>query len=230
MAIPFNKKQEVDAVTLYDWYTLHHNEDDRRSLFVYLDKALKYIHDHGYCVGAFHPSLIFVLYDNPEYIQFTQLMEMPEDEDKRRDIIKEDIFRSSFIQIGLYSNTLSKLNPDFLINNFDSFVEFLPAGDVSYYRGVVQRGASIYFCQFDEEKAKRDLVELKRQFGEEDNQNDPFSNTNRDITNKRINDIIYKQISRYKDAAFVHFLIIPTVAFVLLTLFGVISWFVSILS
>ena len=233
MVVPFNKKQEVNAVTLYDWYNLHHDEDDRRTLFVFLSKALKYIHDHGYCVMVFHPSLIFVLYDNPECIQFTKLMELPDDEEERKNIIKEDIFHSAFIQIGLYSNTLAKLSPDFLVNNFDSFVEFLPAGDAPYYRGVVQRGASIYFCQFDVEKAKRELADLKKQFGEKvDNQEESiFDNESEtDLTNKKYNDYIYKQISGYQDAAFVHLLIIPTIAFVLLALFGVISWFVSILS
>lgn len=233
MNVPFQKSNQTDAVTLDEMFKLLSSDEDRRILFINLDKALKYIHDHGYCIRVFYPSKILVLNDNSEFIQFTELMEMPEDDFSQREIIKEDLFHSALIQIGLYSNTLNSLTPEFLRENFDAFSEVLPPGDISYYRGVVQRGASVYFCQFDIEKAKRDLQDLQKQFGELENNKDipfPKSNVEEDITNKKINDVIYKQISGYRDAAFVHFLIIPTIAFVLLALFGVISWFISIIS
>ncbi len=233
MIVPFKKKEDNDkVVSLSDWYMHHHSEDERRVLFVSLHKTLKYIHDRGYCIAVFYPSVILVLYDNPEYIQFTKLMEMPLDIDKQREIIREDIFNACFIQIGLYSNTLAKLNPDFLMDNFDSFTEFLPPGDVSYYRGVIQRGASVYFCQFDVEKAKKEFADLQKQFGEIDNQGPSTlpDSSEEELTNKKINDVIYKQINGLRDAAFVHTFIIPAILIIIITLFGVVSWFISILS
>ena len=76
-------------------------------------------------------------------------------------MIKEDIFNSSLIQVGIYSKSLKYLNPEFLKENFDDFPQFIPQGDVPYYRGVIQRGASVYFCEFALEKRKRDLEDLE---------------------------------------------------------------------
>ena len=60
------------------------------------------------------------------------------------------------------------LNPDFVKENFDEFAQFIPSGDVPYYRGVIQRGASVYFCEFALEKRNRDLADLEKQLGEGD--------------------------------------------------------------
>lgn len=121
---------------------------------------------------------------------------------EKRKIIKEDIYNSSFVQVGLYSNCLQYLNKTFLKSNFDDFSQFVPVGDVPYYRGVIDRGASVYFCEYAMEKVNRDLAAMEAELAAEGK----TSNTQRkkyDDTgiNDRINDSIYKEISKGRKEA-----------------------------
>ena len=221
-----------ESVPLSEWVVTHYGEEDLRNVFLNLDRALKYIHDHDYCIEVFHPSMIEVLNNEPDHIQFKKLMELSPELGIKKEMIKEDIFNSTLIQIGIYSNSLKYLTPEFLKENFDSFIQFLPSGDVPYYRGVVQRGASVYFCEYALEKRNRDLEDLEKQLGEEGEGIDKQllkTNGQENITNDRINDTIYKQINGLKDAAFIQALIIPTVVFGVLLAFGLIAWLISLI-
>lgn len=231
MVVP--SKQNYESMSLSDWVLSHPGEEDLRATFLNMDRALKYIHDHGYCIQVFHPSAIEVLNNDEDYIQFKYLMELSGDPVTRKKMIKEDIFNSSLIQVGIYSNSLKYLSPEFLKENFDSFVQFLPSSDVPYYRGVVQRGAAVYFCEYALEKRNRDLEELENELGEMKDEMDRQYIKDKDnisITNDAVNDVIYKQINGLKDAAFVNWLLVPTVVLGMLLLFGVITWLSSLFS
>ncbi len=223
--------QNYESMSLTEWVVSHPSEDDRRAVFLNLDRALKYIHDHGYCIQIFHPSEIEVLNNDDQYIQFLHLMELSHDSITRKKMIKEDIFNSSLVQIGIYSNSLKYLQPDFLKENFDSFVQFLPQGDVPYYRGVIQRGASVYFCEYALEKRNRDLAELEKELGEmTDDVEEQYDKEEVSITNDAVNDLIYKQINGLRDAAFINWLLVPTVILGMLVLFGILSWVSTLIS
>ena len=224
---PF-KKQEIESATLEQWVQTHYSEDELRSIFLNMDRALKYIHDHGYCIEVFYPTEIKVLNNEDDHIQFNKLVELSQDSSIRREMIKEDIFNSSLIQIGIYSNSLKYLTPEFLKENFDSFSQFIPADDIPYYRGVVQRGASVYFCEYAVEKRNRDLIELEKQLGDDENKTLIKQPQNENLTNNKVNDQIYRQINGLRDAAFVNLLLIPTIILGILLIFGLLSWVVSI--
>lgn len=161
-----SNNNSVESVTLSEWVNTHHSEDEMRSIFLNMDRALKYIHEHGYCIDVFYPTEINVLNNDDNYVQFKKLVELSKEYDIAREMIKEDIFRSSLIQIGMYSNSLNHINPDFVRENFDSFAQFIPQDDVPYYRGVIQRNASVYLCEYALEKRKRDYEDLEKQLGE----------------------------------------------------------------
>ena len=55
------KEAEISSVTLSEWVNSHHSEDELRSIFLNMDRTLKYIHDHGYCIEVFYPTEINVL-------------------------------------------------------------------------------------------------------------------------------------------------------------------------
>ena len=195
-----------------------------------MDRALKYIHDHGYCIEVFYPTEIKVLNNETDHIQFNKLVELSSDPDIRREMIREDIFNSSLIQVGIYSKSLKYLNPEFLKENFDDFSQFIPQDDIPYYRGVIQRGASVYFCEFALEKRKRDLEALEKELGENGGKELIKVPDNEDITNNKINDQIYRQINGMRDAAFVNLLLIPTIILGVLLVFGIVSWLISYFS
>ena len=225
-------EEKYDSVPLDEWVMTHPSDDDLRNVFLNMDRALKYIHDHGYCIQAFYPTEISVLNNEDDHIQFNKLVKLSSDFSTRKNMIKEDIFRSSLIQVGIYSNCLKNLNPDFLKENFDSFTQFIPSGDVPYYRGVIQRGASVYFCEYALEKRNRDLQDLEKQLGEEGSEEEKqlqLTQENTSITNDKINDSIYKQINGLKDAAFINALIIPTIILTIILVFAIISWVISMI-
>lgn len=228
---PF-RKREIEKCNLFEWISEHRAEEDMRDVFINMDVALKYIHEHGYCIEVFYPSRIEVLDNKADHIQFDNLVELSSDPIKRKDMIREDIFNSSLIQIGLYTNTFKSLTPEFLKDQFDEISRFLPEGDVPYYRGVVQRGASVYLSEFAIEKMKKDLEQLEKQVGEvEGGRSLVKSNGNslgvEEIENDKINDSIYKQINGLNDVAFVNLLLIPTLVLSSLLLFAFIGWILS---
>lgn len=225
--------RDVYKSTLLEWVGEHHTEDEMREVFLNMDVALKYIHDHGYCIEVFYPTHISVLNDQPDHIQFDDLVELAEDPITRKNMIKEDIFNSSLVQIGLYTNTYKSLTPEFLRSNFDEIARFIPEGDVPYYRGVVQRGASVYFNEYALEKMNRDLEQLDQQVRESEGgmalQKTNVIHETEPINNDKINDSIYKQINGLRDVAFISYLLIPTVALVSLIIIAFISWILSLL-
>lgn len=213
-----------ESVSLRSWIGSFRSEDEMQEIFLNMDRALKYIHEHGYCVKTFDPARIEILNNSLNCIRFSELMEMPMDSFERKKIIKEDIYNSSFIQIGLYTRCLSYLKRDFLKSNFDGFATFLPADDVPYYRGVVERGASVYLSEYVTERTKRDLANLEKELGNEGvNVSLPV---NPDDINDKINDVIYKNINtKRNDAAFATYLIFPTLVLSLTMVFALIIWF-----
>ena len=154
---------------------------------------------------------------------------------KNTKMINEDIFNSSIIQICYYLHIpLSQLNIEFLKENFDSFAQFLPSENVPYYRGVIQRGASVYLCEYDVERRNRDLINLENELGENASKDKSLVKENNrldlsNFNNNRINDTIYKQISGIRDAAFINYLLVPTICMFTLLLMCMIGWVLSLI-
>lgn len=225
-------RRDEKAISVYSWISSYRDLEEMREIFLNMDRAMKYIHEHGYCIGNFDPSEIEILNNSVDQIRFKHIIEMPKDYAKNRKIIKDDIYNSSFVQIGLYANCLSYLKRDFLKKNFDEFSIFLPEGDIPYYRGVIERGASVYFSEYALEKANRDLAALEAELAGEDGKGMAKTPTKRiedTGVNDKINAAIYKQISGgMRDAAFVRLLVFPTILLVLGLVFALVAWALSL--
>lgn len=226
-----SRNYNEDAVSLSSWIGSFRDEEEMREIFLNMDRAMKYLHDRGYCVKSFDPRNIKILNNAINQIKL-ETVPLPDDYAERKKYIKEDIYNSSFIQIGLYSKCLPYLKRDFLKSNFDRFSEFLPEGDIPYYRGVIDRGASVYFCEYAMEKVNRDLATLESELsgdvagvsGTKPKSKNVFDDTG---INDRINDSIYKQLSNRRDAAFVTLLLFPTALLVLGVVIALISLIIS---
>ena len=220
-----NRNNEF-SITLYDWVGQDteygtKTEEQLKEVFINLDKALKYIHNHGYYIASFDPRQIELINGETNKVKFNKLLPLPMDYSKSNEMKKSDIFLSSCLQIGLYTNTLKYLNVDYLKDNFDAFAANMPSDDVPYYRGVIERGASVYLCEFLNEKSVRDLKKLEEELGEV-NEVPEVNRDNIDDTNEDINDKIYKQISGLREAAFISYFTYPVVVFVIATIFFII--------
>ena len=223
---PRKVSPESEAVSLYDWVKIHSSEDELAEVFLYMDVAVKYLHDHNYCVEVFYPTRIFVLDNSPDHIKLSAVP-LSDDYSTREQMIKEDIFNSTFIQIGIYTKALENLTPDFLKEHFDEISQFIPAAYVPYYRGVVQRGAKVYLSEFAAERGKRELESLEEQLGTKDEEKIDTSNFE-PVNNDKVNDNIYKSLNRTKEAAFVNYLIIPTLILLSLFIIGLVGWIISL--
>ena len=215
------------STTLYDWVGQDteygtKSEEQLKEVFINLDKALKYIHNHGYYIVSFDPREIELLNGEVNQVKFNKIMPLPVAYNESNEKKKEDIFLSACLQIGLYTHTLNYLNVDFLKDNFDAFASNMPADDVPYYRGVIERGASVYLCEFLNEKSVRDLKKLEQELGEEADVSQVINPDSIDDTNEDINNRIYKQISGLRESAFISYFTYPIIVFVIAMIFFVI--------
>ena len=206
------KTDESAAVSLASWINSYRDEEEMREIFLNMDRAMKYLHDRGYCIKSFDPRNIYILNNSIDQIKL-DVLPLPSDYSESKKYVKEDIYNSSFVQIGLYSKCLPYLKRE---------------GDVPYYRGVIDRGASVYFCEYAMEKANRDLAALEKELAGEGMGTPapkaPMGDVN---VNTRINDGIYKQLTGKRDAAFVSLLLFPTALLVLGVVLALISLIIS---
>ena len=223
-----------DNVTLAEWLAFGYSLEDLRTLFVNMDKAMKYIHGKGYCIDSFNPRKIEILNGALNQIRYEDLSEISGDNPAVvKEYVRDDIGRSALLQIGIYANCLNNLNPTFLKENFERFEMFLPEGDVPYYKGVVERRAAVYFSDYVNEKSRRDLESLEAELNEVGGtgkgvslvKSNGHSLMGADTTNKKINDSIYRDLNGISNAAYISFFIIPFIVAVLGLLFVIIAHF-----
>ena len=74
-----NNYRNYESCNLDEWIKIHSSENDMKELFLNMDKALKYIHEHDYCINDFSPTQIDVLENRPDYVQFVSLIQLSPD-------------------------------------------------------------------------------------------------------------------------------------------------------
>ena len=231
-----------NIVSLDEWLQFNRDTEKRRNLFVNMSSSLKYLHNRGYYVSSFSPTNIDVLDGSNSQVRFNEFDIMPDDYKTKTDIVRQNIFDTAFLQIGIYTDCLPYLKRDFLVDNFDEFSTFLPSTDIPYYKGVVQRGASVYFVDFCNELRNRELAALGESLGTDNkfsqNIGNPGQSSNKG--NKRLirsngksvlSDEGYNSIynlNQKKDAAFVSFLLIPLFVSAFGIIFTVLAWILHI--
>lgn len=232
-----NGNSSNDMVSLDQWIYIHYDDDEKQTLFLNMDRALKYINDHNYMVDDFSPLKIFILYNDNEYIWFSSLKPLPDDFYERDECIKKNIFDSAMLHVKLYYYSkglgfdllsyLEKFDSSFFLEHLDDFFQFVPSSDVPYYRGVLQRNAGVYLCEFSLEKGKRELVSLGKELGE----NVSADYIDNPKTKDSINSYIYSYLSNPKrEAAFSYFLIIPTIIFFIAFIIEIVLFIISYFS
>ena len=102
-------------------------------------------------------------------------------------------------------------------NNFNKFAIYLPESDVAYYRGVIERGASVHLYAYVDEKMKRDVNNLEKEVGGDGvgNGKSMVLSTGKSLlpNNEEINRSIYNFSGKYD--AFARAFIYPILIFIL---------------
>lgn len=218
MKVKFDEYKSNHNIKLGDWLRYNHSDEELRKLFYNMSMNIKYIHDRDYYVKTFNLNEIEIV--NPETLNPIQYNTIVRLNNSYNDEIKrEDIYNLAFLQIGIYTEMLNVLRPEFLKENFDSFIPLLPEEDVAYYRGIVTRGARVYYSDYIDEKNKREIQSLQtategssriagnsnsKQFVKSTSAGKLYaSQLERETRN------LYSDIDNRKDAAFISFLLFP---------------------
>lgn len=216
-----------NSISFSSWVSKSHpSTDELRNIFINMDLAMKYIHGKGFCIKSFDPKDIKILNNDINEIKYDTVLRMPNDYNDQQELIREDIYSSAFLQIGVYTNCLKYLKPKFLNENFDQFSTFLPETDISYYRGVVQRGATVYLSEYVVEKKRRDLQSLEREVESSGVNNSKgralVKSNGHNLTsdqllnsNVNINSSIYSQLDNRRESAFTNFLFCMMICFII---------------
>lgn len=151
--------------------------DELKKLFLSLDKKMDIYHQNNYAITSFRLQDIMVassldetgnvIYD----VGFSKYSEMDSNDSQ---IIQKNIFYAGCLAVGVYNNCLSYIDPDnptFLKSNFNLFAENMPVEVVPYYRGVIERGATVYLNSFEQMRREREINAMKMQ-AEADEQKD----------------------------------------------------------
>lgn len=222
--------KKIDVITLKEWFADSHIDKEKRELFLYLDLAMRYVHDRGCCIKTFNPSEIEILNNSINQVKFNTLLKMPEDDLNYQNQLKnEDIFNSSILQVLLYSKFPLNTPADFIKEHYDDFITFLPESDINYYRGVIQNNVSVYFTEFELERIKRENQKLENELDSNGSNNSffkPIYKLKEKFSNDKINNAIYKKVNTYKEAAFINILLYPTVVIVLVLVYSFICFLI----
>ncbi len=226
--INFGNKQKLEdsSISLSEWIKEGHTDEELRELFFYMDLAMRYLHNKNYSIKSFNPKEIELVNSSIQQIKYSVVLEMPREIEVQRELIKEDIFASAFLQVGIYTNCLEYMyrNPNIVKDEFTQYALFLPQEDVPYYQGVIVRGATgVYFSEYVDKKREQDLERLEKEIASSDGgmgrslvKSNGHSIYAGDLERQnKINDSIYGQLNSLKEAAFVSFLLFPTIVLIL---------------
>ena len=143
--------------------------DELKKLFLSLDKKMYIYHQNNYAITSFRLQDIMVgsnLDDTGNVIYDVGFSKYSEMDSNDSQIIQKNIFYAGCLAVGVYNNCLSYIDPDnptFLKSNFNLFAENMPAEVVPYYRGVIERDATVYLNSFEQMRRKREIDVMKMQ-------------------------------------------------------------------
>ena len=152
--------------TLDEYTKTYHNNDEYTRLFYVMDSTMKYLHDNGYYIINFNPKNIIVGL-NDGICNLVNFNSIDVIDDDRTNKVNNNIYNLAFLEVGLLSETLNYLRPDFLKQNFSQFKIFIPENLVNYYQMILVNGGHTYLCDYLEIKNKQEITKLNKALEEE---------------------------------------------------------------
>lgn len=145
--------------------------DEIKNFFLSFDKKMKMYHDNNYIITSFRLQDIIVYESsNDGHNVYDVDFKYYTEKENTNITMRENIFYSACLAVGVYNNCLSYINPDkpnFLKNNFYLFAENIPNDVVSYYRGVIERDAEVYLTEFVTTSKQQEIDRMKREMDAE---------------------------------------------------------------
>ena len=133
-------------ISLADWVSMHDSMEEKREFLLNADLALQYLKSNGMRVDSFDFNDIFIVDDNIREIKYNVITNVgtltPAD-------VKANIYEEAKMALYLYLYPCDEIDDGFLKSHFKDFSFAFPTNDVDYYKGIIERGASVFFSDFD---------------------------------------------------------------------------------
>lgn len=206
------------GVSLKEWLDSNPTIKNKQKLFYNMSRTMNYIHDRDYYIKSFNPKEIEILnQETLSPVQYNTVVRIPKE--YKDEIVREDIYNLSFIQVSTYSNIkLEDLKPKFLKENFKRFEQYLPEEDVPYLQGIIERGAGIYYYEYVDKRNEKEISKLSNEVNSNSGE---FAHSNvigmqkskstavgRSMVDNETKKL-YGDLVDTKQAAFINFLIFP---------------------
>lgn len=163
--MPVAKKSIQEVETLREWLNRHNvNKDEQlsefKNLFYSLDLEMKQLHESGFCITSFHVHDILI---SGHFVKYKKIRNLYYED--REELIRKNIFYLSCLAIGIYDDCLGYINPENprdLKDNFSSFATFLPEDVVPYYKGIIERDATVYLSDYMKAKVEKERAKEQK--------------------------------------------------------------------
>lgn len=222
----------IESVTLKDWLRESHTTEEYQALFLVMDMTMHYIHNKGYGILTKrgrdgYPELdtnrVYVLKSKTPRVSFFDIDVV--EPSYRNQLVHDNIYSNAYTAIKAYSNFNEQLNHTFLKEHFQEFEMFLPKEDVPYYRGIIQRDASVYYAEYVQKRIEKEIEKESGTLQGVARGNSLSKST--EIGRAIASD--YSQLDNNNMAAFVHLYIFPAIIIFLSLMIPIIAWVFALL-
>ncbi len=206
--------------TLEEWKEKYHSQDEMQQTFYQMDETMKYIHQNSYHITSFHPSKITLgkTENGQSYVSYHELQPFGNNPVEE---MNQNIYNLAYLQVGIYSDTLQYLKPEFLKEDFQSFKVFLPEEDSSYYERVLTQKAYFYYSDYRKAKNEQLIDKLHEDL--------PLGKgTSRSLAKKTAAGKLYNFEDDNHIAAFVQHYLLPFIILSLSLLIPLFAWFIAL--
>lgn len=165
--------EKFKTMTLYEFIKTYNSSSEKDvpiigDMLLAMDKKMKMYHDNNYVITNFdiNKTIIYETYDENGNLIFDA--DYPEYAPIGPDTFtpKDNVFYLACLAVGIYNNCLSYINPahpNFLKENFNLFAENMPTEVVPYYRGIIERGFSVYLNEFIDSKNQQEIAKMQEE-------------------------------------------------------------------
>ena len=161
------------TMTLNEFINTYNSSSDKdvpiiNDMLLAMDKKMKMYHEHNYVITSFDINKTYIyeakdsngnLIFDADYSEYAPI-------GKSSFTPKDNVFYLSCLAVGIYNNCLSYINPaepKFLKENFNLFAENMPQEVVPYYRGIIERGFSVYLNEFNDSKNEQEIAKMQEE-------------------------------------------------------------------
>lgn len=171
---PYSRNENnFKTMTLNQFINTYNSSSEKdvpiiNDMLLAMDKKMQMYHDHNYVITSFDINKTYIYEAEDKYgnlifdADYSEYMPI----DQSQSTVKDNVFYLACLAVGIYNNCLSYIdpsNPKFLKENFNLFAENMPQEVVPYYRGIIERGFSVYLNEFVDSRNQQEIAKMQEE-------------------------------------------------------------------